>query len=58
MSGNRFVPFAPNSYLAVTLFDMKSDCSALQTPLRQSQSKPAAPEISGKLKSAQTQCAR
>ena len=58
MSANRFVPFAPNSYLAVTLFDMKSDCSALQTPLRQSQSEPAAPEISGKLKSAQTQCAR
>ena len=58
MSGNRFVPFAPNSYLAVTLFDMKSDCSALQTPLRQSLSEPAAPEISGKLKSAQTQCAR
>jgi len=56
MSGNRFVPFAPNSYLAVTLFDMKADCSAMQSPLRQSQNEPAAPEIRGKLQSARTQC--
>jgi hypothetical protein len=58
MSGNRFVPYAPHSYLAVTLFDMKSDCSVLRSPLRQSQNEPAAPEISGKLKSALTQCGR
>ena len=56
MSGNRFVPFAPNSYLAVTLFDMKTDCSAMRSSLRQSQNEPAAPEIRGKLQSARTQC--
>ncbi|HEX4914633.1 MAG TPA: hypothetical protein VFV51_11770, partial [Vicinamibacterales bacterium] len=56
MSGNRFVPFAPNSYLAVTLFDMKAECSAMRSSLRQSQGEPEAPEIRGKLQAARAQC--
>jgi energy-coupling factor transporter ATP-binding protein EcfA2 len=32
MSGTRFVPYAPNSYLTVVLFDMKAECSVMARP--------------------------
>jgi hypothetical protein len=57
MSGTRFVPFAPNSYLVVALFDMKADCSVIARPMRQSLSEPSAAEIESKLQAARKQCA-
>jgi hypothetical protein len=57
MSGTRFVPYAPNSYLAVTLLDLKADCSAMARPLRQSLGEPVAADIESKLQAARRQCA-
>jgi hypothetical protein len=57
MSGTRFVPYAPNAYLAVVLFEVKADCSVMARHLRQSLSEPAAEEIESKLQSARRQCA-
>ena len=57
MSGTRFVPYAPNAYLAVALYDIKAECSVLARPLRQSLSEPSAAEIESKLQAARRQCA-
>ena len=56
LSGTRFVPFAPHSYIAAVLFDMKADCSVMANPLSRSLKEPEAREIGGKLETARKQC--
>ena len=56
MSGTRFVPYAPNSYLAATLFDMKSDCSVVMPLLKAAQNEPVPADIRSKLQDARKQC--
>ena len=57
MAGTRFVPYAPQSYLAVALFDMKSDCAAVLAALKQAENEPVPPDIRAKLQAARKQCA-
>ena len=57
MSGTRFVPYAPQSYLGAALFDMKSDCAAVLAALKQAESEPVPPDIRAKLQAARKQCA-
>ena len=42
--------------VAVTLFDMKSDCSVIVSPLKESQAETVPPEIRTKLLAARKQC--
>ncbi len=56
MSGTRFVPYAPQSYLAAALFDMKSDCAAVLAALKQAENEPVPPDIRAKLQAARKQC--
>ena len=57
MSGTRFVPYAPQSYLGAALFDSKSDCAAVLAALNQAENEPVPPDIRGKLQTARKQCA-
>ena len=56
ISGTRFVPYAPQSYLGATLFDMKSDCGAVLAALKQAEYEPVPSDIRGKLQAARKQC--
>lgn len=56
ISGTRFVPYAPQSYLGAALFDMKSDCGAVLAALRQAGNEPVPSDIRGKLQAARKQC--
>jgi hypothetical protein len=56
LSGTRFVPLAPQSYLAVALFDSKADCKEVAEALRGSSSESAPPEIRGRLDAARKAC--
>ena len=57
LSGTRFVPFAPYSYLAVALFEMKADCGPVLAALTQAENEPIPPDIRSKLQAARKQCA-
>jgi hypothetical protein len=59
MSGTRFVPYAPQSYLAAALFDLKSDCAVVLAVLKEAENEnePVPPDIRGKLQAARKQCA-
>ena len=56
MAGTRFVPFAPQSYLAVSLLETKADCSAVAAALNQAANEPVPPDLRAKLQAARTQC--
>jgi hypothetical protein len=56
ISGTRFVPFAPQSYLAVSLLESKADCSAVASALTQAANEPVPPDLRAKLQAARTQC--
>ena len=58
MSGTRFVPYAPQSYLGAALFDSKSDCAAVLAALKEAENEPVPPDIRGKLQAARKQCAQ
>jgi len=58
MSGTRFVPYAPQSYLGAALFDSKTDCAAVLAALKEAESEPVPPDIRGKLQTARKQCAQ
>jgi hypothetical protein len=57
MSGTRFVPYAPQSYLGAALFELKSDCTAVLAALKQAESEPVPPDARSKLQAARQQCA-
>jgi hypothetical protein len=56
MSGTRFVPYAPQSYLTAALFELKSDCAVVQAALKQAQGEPPAPDVKSRLQAARTRC--
>lgn len=58
MSGTRFVPYAPQSYLGAALFDSKSDCTTVLAALKEAENEPVPPDIRGKLQTARKQCAQ
>jgi hypothetical protein len=57
MAGTRFVPYAPQSYLGAALFEMKTDCAAVLSALKQAESEPVPSDIRAKLQAARKQCA-
>jgi hypothetical protein len=57
MAGTRFVPYAPQSYLGAALFEMKTDCAAVLSALKQAQAEPVPSDIRTKLQAARKQCA-
>lgn len=57
MAGTRFVPFAPQSYFAVSLLETKADCSTVAAALNQAANEPVPPDLRAKLQAARTQCA-
>ena len=57
LSGVRFVPHAPHSYLAVALFQMKADCASVLDELTQAGAEPAVPDLRTGLQAARMQCA-
>jgi peptidoglycan hydrolase CwlO-like protein len=57
MSGTRFVPYAPQSYLSAALFELKSDCAAVAAALKQAETEPVPPDVRSKLQAARKQCA-
>lgn len=56
MSGTRFVPWAPYSYLAAALGQLKTDCSQISPALSQAAGESAPTELRGGLQTARTQC--
>lgn len=56
MAGTRFVPFAPQSYLAASLLETKADCSAVAAALNQAANEPVPPDLRAKLQAARAQC--
>jgi len=56
LSGTRFVPYAPQSYLAASLLEAKADCPAVVAALNQAANEPVPPDLRAKLQAARTQC--
>jgi len=56
MSGTRFVPYAPQSYLAVALFETKAECAAVLAALKLAEGEPVPPDLRTRLQAARTQC--
>jgi hypothetical protein len=55
MAGTRFVPYAPNAYLAAALFETKADCQEIKLVLRDA-SIENAPALKGRLDAARQAC--
>jgi chromosome segregation ATPase len=56
MSGTRFVPYAPQSYLTAALLELKADCASVQAALRQAEAEPPAPDVKARVQAARTRC--
>jgi hypothetical protein len=56
MSGTRFVPYAPYSYLAVALLQLNAECSSITSALAQAAREEVPPDLKGRLQAAQTRC--
>jgi hypothetical protein len=56
MSGTRFVPYAPQSYLAVALLALKADCADVLVALKAADTEPIPTDLRTRLQSARTQC--
>jgi predicted nucleic acid-binding Zn-ribbon protein len=57
MSGTRFVPYAPESYLAAALFEMEPGCSGiLLSALLRAEKEPVPPDLRTKLPTARKRC--
>jgi hypothetical protein len=56
MSGTRFVPYAPQSYLTAALVELKSDCAVVQAALKQTEGEPPAPDVKSRLQAARARC--
>ena len=56
MSGTRFVPFSPQSYLAAAQFEAKSDCSSISPALAQASGEAIPPDVKNALQAAKARC--
>jgi DNA repair exonuclease SbcCD ATPase subunit len=56
LSGVRFVPHAPHSYLAAALLQLKADCASVLAELKQAESEPVPDELRTALQAARKQC--
>ncbi len=56
LSGTRFVPYAPNAYLAVALHGAKEPCSPVAQALARSSGEPVPPEIKARVEAADRDC--
>jgi hypothetical protein len=56
LSGTRFVPFSPYSYLAATLYELKDDCPGIGSALDAASREPVPAEIKRQLDAARKAC--
>jgi hypothetical protein len=56
MSGTRFVPFSPSSYLVAALVEAKADCPAIRAALSAAAGEVVPTDVRGQLDAARKQC--